>query len=570
MLLPASLTSSIASLAAQHETQASSSVAAIGNSFQKLIDEGNQSAANPPASANAGSGMPKHNDAGNDDGNGKKFILSVSNASGQPQPQPQTKNTPVAARSADNNNTAEPDQTNDADDNSKADDSVQDAPADLQALLMALLVQLQGTKQPDQQPSVQDSVQPNATDGGKPQQNTASLDDLIHELTALLTQALGQPAAGNAQTPADPATVQTDANSTPQDTQTDQTNAPQGADAMQQLMQALLAQLQQGTPQQGADAASTEDDLQVGNAGNNTAPLQDTLNKLVVLLKDATTQSNTQATASDDEIATASSANITLPVDAKPTAAPLPSTKPAPAAQQPEGDTDNKKAASQNSDNIVAQQPAATPVKDPIHQAVEKLMDALSNKQARGDDNNQPDNAAPSASPAQTQNVALAPAATQQSQQPSDFFKAVQQSTPQTPVQDQVVVHIRNAVNDGASQIRIQLHPEDLGKVDVQLTTSSEGKTSVTISSDNRNTLALLQNEARALQDALRDIGLKTDAGGLSFNLRDSGQDARNASKQQQGSYTKVAAVTDNDDFDYSTAGALYRMSVQHGLDISV
>lgn len=136
---------------------------------------------------------------------------------------------------------------------------------------------------------------------------------------------------------------------------------------------------------------------------------------------------------------------------------------------------------------------------------------------------------------------------------------------------EQVVVQVKQAAQDGVSQIRIQLHPEDLGKVDVQLTTTADGKTSVSIASDNRNTLAMLQNEARSLQDALRDIGLKTDAGSLSFNLRDPGQDARNSSKQSAASYTKVAGVEEvTDDYGVSTAGALYRLSVVQGLDIRV
>lgn len=156
----------------------------------------------------------------------------------------------------------------------------------------------------------------------------------------------------------------------------------------------------------------------------------------------------------------------------------------------------------------------------------------------------------------------------------ADFVKIVS-STPATqahvPAADQVLVQIRNAVGTGENQIRIQLTPDNLGKVDVQLTTGADGKTQISVTADSPQTLQALQNEARSLENALRDIGLKTDTGGLSFNLRgDGGQNGR-GNNTRQGGYTKVAAVNEmGDTTGYGTtiASYNYNLSVQQGLDM--
>ena len=132
-------------------------------------------------------------------------------------------------------------------------------------------------------------------------------------------------------------------------------------------------------------------------------------------------------------------------------------------------------------------------------------------------------------------------------------------------------MQIKNAVADGASQIKIQLSPEDLGKVTVQLNTDASGKTGITITADNRQTLSMLQSEAKSLETSLRDIGLKTDTGGLNFNLSGQGQQQQNPSGKQPN-YTTVDAIGADDataDY-YTTATNIYRLAAQDGLDIRV
>jgi|GEM_PF-1058853 len=150
-----------------------------------------------------------------------------------------------------------------------------------------------------------------------------------------------------------------------------------------------------------------------------------------------------------------------------------------------------------------------------------------------------------------------------------NFAKAVVLPNMHPPVAEQVLVHIKTAVNNNIDQIKVQLSPENLGKIEVQITTDSQGKVGVNVTADNRNTLAMLQNDANHLQEALRDIGLKTDGGGLNFNLREQGQDQRNQGKQ--GGYTYVNNNEDEEDFNYPVAGVnSYRLALQTGLDIRI
>ncbi|MHA1152074.1 MAG: flagellar hook-length control protein FliK [Alphaproteobacteria bacterium] len=92
---------------------------------------------------------------------------------------------------------------------------------------------------------------------------------------------------------------------------------------------------------------------------------------------------------------------------------------------------------------------------------------------------------------------------------------------------NQVAVHIQRAVAAGQNRIRISLHPAELGQIDVKLNIGNDGTVKAIVSIERPETFELLQRDARGLEKALQDAGLKTDSGSLSFNLRgESEQDA--------------------------------------------
>ncbi|NKD54456.1 MULTISPECIES: flagellar hook-length control protein FliK [unclassified Haematospirillum] len=96
--------------------------------------------------------------------------------------------------------------------------------------------------------------------------------------------------------------------------------------------------------------------------------------------------------------------------------------------------------------------------------------------------------------------------------------------TPKTP-DPSPVEQIRLKITKGAingDTIRIQLRPETLGKVDIRLEVH-EGRVSAHVVAETRDALDLLKADARNLERALQDSGLKADSGSLNFSLRGEG-----------------------------------------------
>ncbi len=89
---------------------------------------------------------------------------------------------------------------------------------------------------------------------------------------------------------------------------------------------------------------------------------------------------------------------------------------------------------------------------------------------------------------------------------------------------DQVALSLRQAAKSGVNSIDIQLKPPALGAVDVKLEMTHDGRLTAVISADRSDTLLMLQRGSGELQQALRDAGIQTDSGSLSFNLRGDGQ----------------------------------------------
>ena len=130
---------------------------------------------------------------------------------------------------------------------------------------------------------------------------------------------------------------------------------------------------------------------------------------------------------------------------------------------------------------------------------------------------------------------------------------------------------VKTALKDGSSKITIQLHPADLGKVDVKLSVDASGKTSVVVTADKQQTLDLLQRDAQGLARALTDAGLSTDSGSLSFNLgggqnQNSGQ---NNATQSVSTYQKLQP-DDEHETNLSILSRSYIVNVAQGLDIEI
>lgn len=94
---------------------------------------------------------------------------------------------------------------------------------------------------------------------------------------------------------------------------------------------------------------------------------------------------------------------------------------------------------------------------------------------------------------------------------------------PSQQVQQQVAVSIRNAASEGVDKISVQLRPEHLGRVDVKMEIGQDGRIQGVIQADTRETLDMLRQDSRALQQALKDAGLNADSQSFTFEHRNEG-----------------------------------------------
>lgn len=90
-------------------------------------------------------------------------------------------------------------------------------------------------------------------------------------------------------------------------------------------------------------------------------------------------------------------------------------------------------------------------------------------------------------------------------------------------VQDQIAVHIKKSVTDEVDQFTINLHPAELGRIDIKLDIGADGRVNAMVAVEKAQTLELLQRDSRGLERALQDAGLQTDANSLNFSLRGEG-----------------------------------------------
>lgn len=135
---------------------------------------------------------------------------------------------------------------------------------------------------------------------------------------------------------------------------------------------------------------------------------------------------------------------------------------------------------------------------------------------------------------------------------------------------DQVAVHIKKAIGEGKNQVTVRLEPAELGRIEIKLATSSDGAVRAAIIAELPDTLELLQSDARALDRALQDAGLRTNSDSLSFNLRGEGQNGKFSAQEQNGGPRDTDDQVQPDDPGLGAETAANRSRHDGTLDISV
>lgn len=136
---------------------------------------------------------------------------------------------------------------------------------------------------------------------------------------------------------------------------------------------------------------------------------------------------------------------------------------------------------------------------------------------------------------------------------------------------EQVAVQISMAARLGAKNISLQLRPASLGEVNIELNIANDGQVRATVLAERQETLDLLQRDARGLERALQDAGLKSDSGNLHFGLRGEGREQHQKSNDNAYHAQATAAQNENeDDAPPAWAANAYNSGTDRTLDIRV
>jgi flagellar hook-length control protein FliK len=139
-----------------------------------------------------------------------------------------------------------------------------------------------------------------------------------------------------------------------------------------------------------------------------------------------------------------------------------------------------------------------------------------------------------------------------------------------------VAVEIGMRAMRGSKEFSIRLDPEDLGRIDIKLEISEAGEVQAKLMVERVETLHLLQRDAKTLERAFDQAGLKSNPDGLQFSLKDPGQqrDGQQSDGQQnQRSDRANRNALDADKLtveDMSLRTFRYSSSATSGLDIRI
>ncbi|NMM46350.1 hypothetical protein HH303_17800 [Rhodospirillaceae bacterium KN72] len=125
---------------------------------------------------------------------------------------------------------------------------------------------------------------------------------------------------------------------------------------------------------------------------------------------------------------------------------------------------------------------------------------------------------------------------------------------PNQALTDQVAVNIQKGAAQGQDKITIQLRPAELGKVEVKMEVTHDGKMTAVVSAERPETLDMLRQDARHLLQSLNDAGLQADQNSLSFSLQ--GQDA--GGNRSETGQNMASAETMGPDDDLIQSGFIF------------
>jgi flagellar hook-length control protein FliK len=141
---------------------------------------------------------------------------------------------------------------------------------------------------------------------------------------------------------------------------------------------------------------------------------------------------------------------------------------------------------------------------------------------------------------------------------------------PPTPMA-MLPIEIGMRAMEGQQRFEIRLSPDSLGRVDVRLDIGEDGGVKAHIVVDRVDTLGLLQRDARTLERAFEQAGLKTGDGALQFSLGGQGQERSTGGQDQNAGRPGPDTLERSDAAARDLTAAIRSLGVPAGgLDIRI
>ncbi|HVL70919.1 MAG TPA: flagellar hook-length control protein FliK [Beijerinckiaceae bacterium] len=122
----------------------------------------------------------------------------------------------------------------------------------------------------------------------------------------------------------------------------------------------------------------------------------------------------------------------------------------------------------------------------------------------------------------------------------------------------------------GVNRFEIRLDPPELGRVDVRLEIEADGGVKARLVVDRVDTLHLLQRDARTLERAFEQAGLKPSEGGIDLSLRDQpGQHQAQHRQEAPSGRAPTGAPPPRQD-DHEPAEKPLRVTWRGGVDLRI
>jgi flagellar hook-length control protein FliK len=126
----------------------------------------------------------------------------------------------------------------------------------------------------------------------------------------------------------------------------------------------------------------------------------------------------------------------------------------------------------------------------------------------------------------------------------------------------------------GSKRFDIRLDPAELGRIDVNLEISDKGEVSAKLVVDRVETLHLLQRDARTLERAFEQAGLKPTDAGVDITLRDQNDQSGFRQNRQDEQAARQAHSTSEAEIDDIAIAAqptpIRRLVRLGGVDLSI